>query len=81
MRVIESLIGSDTILNLYPLLRKVLLMILFVPLAGEINFYPSNATVRVSLAPHHFLFLLFLMNRTIIPGFLTALAVVAYRIF
>ncbi|WP_431308987.1 sensor histidine kinase [Halalkalibacter lacteus] len=57
-------------------------MILFVPLAGEINFYPINATFRVSLGPPViFLFLLFLKNRTIIPGLLTALAVVAYRIF
>ncbi len=72
-------------MNLYPLLKKertiIIFMILFVPLAGEINFYPINETFRVSLGPPVlFLFLLFLRNTAIIPGFLTASVVVIFRI-
>ncbi|MFC0560310.1 sensor histidine kinase [Halalkalibacter alkalisediminis] len=55
-------------------------MIFFVPLAGEINFYPINETFRVSLGPPTlFLFLLFLRKSAIIPGFLTAVLVVLFR--
>ncbi|ARK30029.1 Sensor histidine kinase GlnK [Halalkalibacter krulwichiae] len=72
-------------MNLYPLLKKertiIIFMILFVPLAGEINFYPINETFRVSLGPPVlFLFLLFLRNTAIIPVFLTASVVVIFRI-
>jgi two-component system sensor histidine kinase YcbA len=57
-------------------------MILLVPLAGEINFYPINDTFRVSLGPPTlFLFLLFLRKMAIIPGFITAVIVVLFRIF
>ncbi|WHY00990.1 sensor histidine kinase [Neobacillus sp. DY30] len=73
------------VLSVNLLLRKdrtiILLMILFVPIAGEINFYPINETFRVSLGPPTlFLFLLFLRKTAIIPGFLTAMLVVLFRI-
>lgn len=73
------------ILGMNPLLGKdrtiILFMIFFVPLAGEINFYPINETFRVSLGPPTlFLFLLFLRKTAIIPGFLTAILVVFFRI-
>ncbi|MBM7588244.1 two-component system sensor histidine kinase YcbA [Bacillus pakistanensis] len=72
-------------MDMYPLLRKdriiILIMIFFVPLAGEINFYPINETFRVSLGPPTlFLLLLFLRKTAIIPGFLTAILVVFFRI-
>lgn len=73
------------ILGINPLLRKdrtiILFMILFVPLAGEINFYPINETFRVSLGPPTlFLSLLFLRKNVITSGFLTAILVVFFRI-
>jgi len=57
-------------------------MIVMVPLAGEIKFYPLNDTFRVSFgAPAIFFFLLLLKKiPPIIPGFLTATAVVLSRV-
>ncbi|MFB5661481.1 sensor histidine kinase [Alteribacillus sp. HJP-4] len=73
------------LLNINPLLRTdrtiIIFMIFFVPLAGEISFYPINETFRVSLGPPAlFLLLLFLRKSTIIPGFLTAVLVVFFRV-
>ncbi|MEJ9319145.1 sensor histidine kinase [Halalkalibacterium halodurans] len=74
-------------MNIRPFLSKdymiILSMLLFVPIAGEINFYPVNETFRVSLGPPiFFLFLLFLRNTAaIVPGFFTAIAVVVFRVF
>ncbi|MGM0831141.1 MAG: ATP-binding protein [Bacillota bacterium] len=72
------------VLGINPLFRKertiIILMMFFVPLAGEIHFYPINETFRVSLGPPTlFLFLLFLRKTGIIPGFLTAILVVFFR--
>jgi two-component system sensor histidine kinase YcbA len=72
------------VLGIHPLFKKeraiIIFMIFFVPLAGEIHFYPINETFRVSLGPPTlFLFLLFLRKTAIIPGFLTAVLVVGFR--
>ncbi|WP_247747205.1 sensor histidine kinase [Alkalihalobacillus sp. BA299] len=60
----------------------IVLMLLFVPLAGEINFYPINEAFRISLGPPAFFFSLLFLRKTpaIIPGFLTAILVVGFRI-
>jgi two-component system sensor histidine kinase YcbA len=57
-------------------------MLLTVPLAGEIKFYPLNETFRVSLgAPTFFFFLLLLQKApAVLPGFLTGTIVVNFRI-
>ncbi|SDI04910.1 two-component system, sensor histidine kinase YcbA [Alteribacillus bidgolensis] len=71
-------------MNINPLRKDrtiIIFMIFFVPLAGEISFYPVNETFRVSLGPPAlFLFLLFLRKTTIIPGFLIAVLVVFFRV-
>lgn len=58
-----------------------LLMLLTVPLAGELKFYPLNETFRVSFGvPTFFFFLLLLRNvPAILPGLLTGAAVVFFR--
>ncbi|NRD78947.1 sensor histidine kinase [Bacillus sp. BRMEA1] len=57
-------------------------MIIIVPIAGEINFYPVNATFRISFGVPAFLFFLLLFRNfpVVIPGFLTALNIVGIRI-
>ncbi|MDN3014610.1 sensor histidine kinase [Paenibacillus sp. BSR1-1] len=57
-------------------------MMLTVPLAGEIKFYPLNETFRISLGAPAFFFLLLLLQKTpaVLPGFLTGTAVVSFRI-
>ncbi|WP_438319252.1 sensor histidine kinase [Sporosarcina sp. FA9] len=57
-------------------------MIIMVPLAGEVKFYPLNDTFRVSFgAPAIFFFLLLLKKvPPVFPGFLTATAVVLFRV-
>lgn len=57
-------------------------MVLTVPLAGEIKFYPLNETFRVSLGAPTFFFFLLLLQKTpaVLPGFLTGTAVVNFRI-
>jgi len=57
-------------------------MVLTVPLAGEIKFYPLNETFRVSLGAPAFFFLLLLLQKTpaVLPGFLTGTSVVHFRI-
>lgn len=58
------------------------LMVLTVPLAGEIKFYPLNETFRVSLGAPTFFFFLLLLQKTpaFLPGFLTGTIVVNFRI-
>ena len=57
-------------------------MILVVPLAGEVKFYPLNDTFWLSFgAPTIFFFLLLLKNISpILPVFLTASALVVFRV-
>lgn len=57
-------------------------MVFTVPLAGELKFYPLNETFRVSFgAPTFFFFLLLLQKTpTVLPGFLTGMMVVKFRI-
>lgn len=58
------------------------LMMVTVPLAGELKFYPVNETFRISFgAPTFFFFLLLFQNTpAIVPGFLTGIVVVGFRI-
>ncbi|OLN22290.1 ATP-binding protein [Domibacillus antri] len=60
----------------------IILMIITVPLAGELKFYPFNETFRIGLgAPVMFFFLLLLQKVSfILPGFLTGAAVVLFRV-
>lgn len=57
-------------------------MLLTVPLAGELSFYPFNETFRVSFGvPAFFFFLLLLQNTpAIFSGILTGTMVVIFRI-
>ncbi|MED2942798.1 sensor histidine kinase [Bacillus swezeyi] len=59
-----------------------LLMLLTVPLAGELKFYPLNETFRISFGvPTFFFFLLLLRNvPAVLPGLLTGAAIVAFRV-
>jgi two-component system sensor histidine kinase YcbA len=59
-----------------------LFMIIFVPLSGEIKFYPFHDQYRVSFGPPiFFLFLLLLRKKhSILPGILTACTVLGFRI-
>ncbi|WP_141433532.1 ATP-binding protein [Bacillus sp. 03113] len=73
-------------MKMIQLLRKdqmlILLMIILVPLAGEIKFYPFNDQYRVGFGSAIFFFFLLLIrkNRSILPGILTAIAVLWFRI-
>ncbi|MEH7374376.1 MULTISPECIES: sensor histidine kinase [Bacillaceae] len=73
-------------LNISPLVKKELfilvLMMITVPLAGELNFYPINETFRVSFGVPIFLFFLLLFRKipAILSGLLTAIQVVVFRI-
>lgn len=75
-----------TFLNISPLLKKDLfilaLMMITVPLAGELNFYPINETFRISFGVPTFLLFLLLFRKipAVFPGFLTAIQVVSFRI-
>lgn len=57
-------------------------MIIVVPLAGEIKFYPFHDTFRVSFATPMFFFFLLLLRKTppVVPGFLIGLGVLFFRI-
>ncbi|WHZ00164.1 ATP-binding protein [Peribacillus simplex] len=57
-------------------------MLLTVPLAGELSFYPLNETFRVSFGPPVLFFFLLLLQKTpaIFSGFLTGIMVVVFRI-
>ncbi|QRG70761.1 sensor histidine kinase [Brevibacillus choshinensis] len=57
-------------------------MLVMVPLAGELKFYPVNETFRISFgAPTFFFFLLLFQNTpAVVPGFLTGATVVGFRI-
>ncbi|MFD0829438.1 ATP-binding protein [Neobacillus sp. M.A.Huq-85] len=74
------------ILNFSPLLKKdiniLILMLITVPLAGVINFYPINAAFRISFGVPTFLFFLLLFRKIppVLPGFLTAINIVGFRI-
>ncbi|MFN2746441.1 ATP-binding protein [Bacillus sp. z60-18] len=59
-----------------------MLMLLTVPLAGELKFYPLNETFRISFGvPTFFFFLLLLRNvPAVLPGLSTGAAVVAFRV-
>ncbi|MED3561270.1 ATP-binding protein, partial [Bacillus xiapuensis] len=73
-------------LNFSPLLKKdsfiLILMMITVPLAGVINFYPINAAFRISFGVPTFFFFLLLFRKIppVLPGFLTALNIVGLRI-
>ncbi len=73
-------------MNNCPILRKdiyiLVLMMLAVPLAGELNFYPFNETFRVSFGAPTFFFFLLLFRKipSVIPGFLTGAWVAGFRI-
>ena len=75
------------ILNFSRLLKKdnivLVLMVVTVPLASELNFYPFNETFRISFAAPTFFFFLLLFRKipVILPGFLTAILIVVFRIF
>ncbi|MGG2092126.1 sensor histidine kinase [Bacillus sp. S13(2024)] len=74
------------ILNLSNLIKKdiyiLVLMIFTVPLAGEIKFFPFNETFRMSFGAPTFFFFLLLFRRmpAFLPGFLTGMVVVEFRI-
>ncbi|MGG1400720.1 sensor histidine kinase [Bacillus salipaludis] len=74
------------ILNFNPLVKKdihtLILMLITVPLAGVINFYPINAAFRISFGVPTFLFFLLLFRKIppVLPGFLTAINIVGFRI-
>ncbi|MFP7490946.1 ATP-binding protein [Bacillus paralicheniformis] len=57
-------------------------MMLTVPLAGELKFYPLNETFRVSFGVPTFFFLLLLLRNVpaVLSGFLTGAAVVGFRV-
>ncbi|MFA1713809.1 ATP-binding protein [Peribacillus frigoritolerans] len=73
-------------MNLSTLMKKevniLALMVLTVPLAGELSFYPLNETFRVSFGPPVLFFFLLLLQKTpaIFSGFLTGTMVVVFRI-
>lgn len=73
-------------MNLNPLVKKdihtLILMLITVPLAGVINFYPINAAFRISFGVPTFLFFLLLFRKIppVLPGFLTAINIVGFRI-
>lgn len=59
-----------------------LIMIMVVPLAGELNFFPFNNTFRVSFGSPTFFFFLLMLRRipAIISGFAVGIVVVGFRI-
>ncbi|MDR4928384.1 sensor histidine kinase [Peribacillus simplex] len=73
-------------LNLGTLMKKevniLALMLLTVPLAGELSFYPLNETFRISFGPPALFFFLLLLQKTpaILSGALTGTMVVLFRI-
>ncbi|MGO0063305.1 ATP-binding protein [Brevibacillus fluminis] len=58
-------------------------MLIIVPLAGEWKFYLVNETFRISFGAPTFFFFLLLLQRVpaVLPGFLTGMAVVFFRMF
>ena len=60
----------------------IILMVVTVPLAGELKFYPFNETFRIGFgAPAMFFYLLLLQKTSfILPGFFTGAAVVLFRV-
>jgi len=73
-------------LSISPIVRKdlyiLVLMMVTVPLAGELKFYPVNETFRISFGAPTFFFFLLLFQKIppVFPGFLTGLLVVGFRI-
>ena len=57
-------------------------MMVIVPLAGELKFYPVNETFRISFGAPAFFFCLLLLrkSRPLLPGFLTGAAIVIFRV-
>ncbi|MFA4132782.1 MULTISPECIES: sensor histidine kinase [Brevibacillus] len=57
-------------------------MLITVPLAGELKFYPVNETFRISFGAPTFFFFLLLFQRipSVFAGFLTGITVVCFRI-
>lgn len=72
---------------MHPQIRRDLyiaaLMLITVPLAGELKFYPVNETFRISFGAPTFFFFLLLFQRisSMLPGLLTGMTVVGFRIF
>lgn len=75
-----------TFLNISPLLKKdlliLILMMIIVPLAGELHFYPINETFRISFGVPTFLFFLLLFRKipAVLSGLMTSILVVGFRI-
>ncbi|WP_146226536.1 sensor histidine kinase [Aneurinibacillus soli] len=73
-------------LNISSVLKKdifiLVLMMFTVPLAGQLNFYPMNETFRVSFGAPTFFFFLLLFRKipVVLPGFLTGILMVGFRI-
>ncbi|CAN2253567.1 two-component sensor histidine kinase (GlnL) for glutamine degradation (GlnJ::AmtB::NH4+) [Bacillus vallismortis] len=59
------------------------LMLITVPLAGELKFYPLNEEFRISFGTSVFFFFLSLLRHVpaVLPGFLTGAAVFVFRVF
>ncbi|MEK1831817.1 hypothetical protein AAAC51_31855 [Priestia megaterium] len=59
------------------------MMIVVVPLAGELKYYPFHDTYRVSFAVPIFFFSLLLLRKVspVIPGILVASAIVGFRMW
>lgn len=59
------------------------LMLITVPLAGELKFYPLNEEFRVSFGAPVFFFFLSLLRHVpaVLPGLLTGAAVFVFRVF
>ncbi|OLP65729.1 Sensor histidine kinase GlnK [Bacillus pumilus] len=57
-------------------------MVVIVPLAGELKFYPVNETFRISFGAPAFFFCLLLLRKSmpLLPGFLTGAAIVIFRV-
>lgn len=57
-------------------------MVIIVPLAGELKFYPVNETFRISFGAPAFFFCLLLLrkSRALLPGCLTGAAIVLFRV-
>lgn len=73
-------------LSLNQLVKKdafiLIFMMVIVPLAGELKFYPVNETFRISFGAPAFFFCLLLLrkSRPLLPGFLTGAAIVLFRV-
>ncbi|MBY0196783.1 sensor histidine kinase [Priestia megaterium] len=72
---VDTVVKKDVLL--------ILVMIVVVPLAGELKYYPFHDTYRVSFAVPIFFFSLLLLRKVspVIPGILVASAIVGFRMW